>query len=377
MATYRAPGRYYLSEANCAEGEELLRAAQAALPLEPVRGLAAASSSGRSASGGVAAASARGGGGGGGVAGAGPSGKSARGGGVSGVAAAGCGGGLSPPFGLSVLTPPLQVPAAGIHTMTGGDIADLRSGGSTPDFPVHDAFVAAQHNFALDTAAAAAVAAVVAAAGAAAKAGGGTAEREVGAGATAGAGTGARAGAGTTGAAGAAGVTGTAAASLAFTAPVSPRVAGDVDDSWMAYREQAAADDAGGGGAGGGGTLCPELRCDADFHRWRSEYHARYGTYIAMHGALEANALEFRELTGARDAAAARGGNGGGYGGEGGAEGVSGGAGGPEAAALSRRMAEFRVVRHVRYGGMAAVFEWMERELSAIKRRVNDYAARP
>ena len=195
------------------------------------------------------------------------------------------------------------------------------------------------------------------------------------AGATTGAGTGARAGAGTTGAAGAAGAAGVigtaAAASLAFTAPVTPRVAGDVDDSWMTYREQAAAaDDAGGGGggggaggggagggAGGGSTLCPELRSDADFHRWRSEYHARYGTYIAMHGALEANALEFSELIDARDAAASR--------------------GGPEAAALSQRVAEFRVVRHARYGGMSAVFEWMELGLSAIKRRVNDYAARP
>jgi hypothetical protein len=45
-------------------------------------------------------------------------------------------------------------------------------------------------------------------------------------------------------------------------------------------------------------------------------------------------------------------------------------------AALSRRMAEFRVVRHARYGAMARVFDFLEAELSAIKKEVHEYAAR-
>eukprot|EP00227_Mantoniella_beaufortii_P020836 CAMPEP_0197599650 /NCGR_PEP_ID=MMETSP1326-20131121/31819_1 /TAXON_ID=1155430 /ORGANISM="Genus nov. species nov., Strain RCC2288" /LENGTH=56 /DNA_ID=CAMNT_0043166659 /DNA_START=12 /DNA_END=182 /DNA_ORIENTATION=+ len=45
------------------------------------------------------------------------------------------------------------------------------------------------------------------------------------------------------------------------------------------------------------------------------------------------------------------------------------------AALMSRRMTEFRVVRHERYGDMLRVFDYLEGQLSSMKRRVTEYAA--
>jgi hypothetical protein len=221
--------------------------------------------------------------------------------------------------GLKVLTPPLQVPATSAHAHRammksglGADFADGltdddREGGMTPDY---------------------------------------SASPGAGAGATAAAAARPRklrqspvpsgAAAGET----AAKATAAKAAAAMLEGPVPPRVAGDVDDIWMAFHDAAAAAAKGGstgaggsdgcgdvrvcgrgggrggvgsyigGGGEGGGGGCPELTCDADFHRWSDEYNAHYGMYIAMHGALEANALEFRALMQRRDAAVVGGGGG-------------------------------------------------------------------
>jgi|AntAceMinimDraft_1070359.scaffolds.fasta_scaffold29922_2 hypothetical protein len=344
VASYRAPGRYHLLDAETGEGADLLRDAEASREMRLASAVAAAA---------VAAAAA-----------------------------------VVLNQGLKVLTPPLQVPATSAHAHRAmikrgfvGDFADGltdedREGGMTPDYSV-----------------------------------------AVGTGATArpckprqalkpsGVAAGSSAAAGVPAAAG-------------FAGPVPPRVAGDVDDSWMAYCGPAAAEaeavapreggghggdrasgsgGVAGGGFGGDGSIliggeeCPELTCDAEFHSWSDEYTARYSTYIAMHGALEANALEFRTLMESRDAAVARD-EGGGRPGRGRSGNIAGGSLGGAAGGigvaddssdvgvtvdtLSRRMSEFRVVRHRRYGPMSRVFDALEAELGAIKNRVNEYAAR-
>ena len=140
-------------------------------------------------------------------------------------------------------------------------------------------------------------------------------------------------------------------AATMFDGGVPARAAGDIDDAWMHLATARGVDGP------------RHITSDAEFYRLREAFAARHVVYMGMYRALEANALEFRALVERRDKAAR---------GEG--EDVTNVAAAGAVAALSRRMAEFRVVRRVRYGAMARVFDELESELSDIKRRCNEYA---
>ena len=312
VAVLRAPGKYFLLDEAKAEAEALLRDAEGSKEFREAATAAAAAA----------------------------------------VAAASSGGAL----GLKVLTPPLQVPATNAHArraiMKSGLAAEIadgltdedRDGGTTPDYSISEEGLVAPAATAVRPRSKPRQPPPTIAGGPAAAAAGrnNTAARY------------------------------DTTAAMCEEGPVTERVAGDVDDSWMAFSEAAAA--SGGasdrrGGSSiivGGGCLERELMCDDDFQRWSDEYNAHYDTYMGMHRALEANALEFRTLVERRDAAAAA---------TGGGEGRGSSGSGAEVAALSRRVAEFRVVRLRRYGAMARVYRCLEGELRAIKQRVDEYAS--
>ena len=147
-----------------------------------------------------------------------------------------------------------------------------------------------------------------------------------------------------------------------------PRAVGDDDDTWMAYIPEANAAKEGtsartqtscaDGGRGDATRIGEEwtvsISSDEEFRRQRAAFNREYATYAETHAALEANAREFAALRERRDAAAAR--------------------GEASAAGLTRRMAEFRVIRHERYAEMMRVFEHLEAKLGAVKRALKAYA---
>ena len=146
-----------------------------------------------------------------------------------------------------------------------------------------------------------------------------------------------------------------------------PRAVGDDDDAWMAYipeanaakegtsaRTRTSRADGGWGDATRIGEETTSISSDEEFRRRRAAFNREYATYARTHAALEANAREFAALRERRDAAAAR--------------------GEASAAGLTRRMAEFRVIRHERYAEMMRVFEHLEAKLGAVKRALKAYA---
>ena len=147
-----------------------------------------------------------------------------------------------------------------------------------------------------------------------------------------------------------------------------PRAVGDDDDAWMAYipeanaakewtsaRTRTSRADGGWGGATRiGEETTISISSDEEFRRRRAAFNREYATYAETHAALEANAREFAALRERRDAAVAR--------------------GEASAAGLTRRMAEFRVIRHERYAEMMRVFEHLEAKLGAVKRALKAYA---
>ena len=102
------------------------------------------------------------------------------------------------------------------------------------------------------------------------------------------------------------------------------------------------------------GEATVSVSSDAEFRRRRAAFNREYATYAKTHAALEANAREFAALREQRDTAVAR--------------------GEASAAGLTRRAAEFRVIRHERYAEMARVFEHLEAKLGAVKRALEAYA---
>ena len=149
--------------------------------------------------------------------------------------------------------------------------------------------------------------------------------------------------------------------------PPRPRAVGDDDDAWMAYipEVKAAKEGTSAGAFRGDGDRSDATRIgdaigeatvssDAEFRRRRAAFNREYATYAKTHAALEANAREFAALRERRDTAVAR--------------------GEASAAGLTRRAAEFRVIRHERYAEMARVFEHLEAKLGAVKRALEAYA---
>ena len=149
--------------------------------------------------------------------------------------------------------------------------------------------------------------------------------------------------------------------------PTRPRAVGDDDDAWMAYipEVKAAKEGTSAGAFRGDGDRSDATRIgdaigeatvssDAEFRRRRAAFNREYATYAKTHAALEANAREFAALRERRDTAVAR--------------------GEASAAGLTRRAAEFRVIRHERYAEMARVFEHLEAKLGAVKRALEAYA---
>jgi len=151
--------------------------------------------------------------------------------------------------------------------------------------------------------------------------------------------------------------------------PTRPRAVGDDDDAWMAYIPEVKAAKEGTSarafrGDGGWsdatrigdatGEATVSVSSDAEFRRRRAAFNREYATYAKTHAALEANAREFAALREQRDTAVAR--------------------GEASAAGLTRRAAEFRVIRHERYAEMARVFEHLEAKLGAVKRALEAYA---
>lgn len=140
-----------------------------------------------------------------------------------------------------------------------------------------------------------------------------------------------------------------------------PRAVGDDDDAWMAYipeanaaKEWTSARTQTPRADGGWGDATISISSDEEFRRRRAAFNREYATYAKTHAALEANAREFAALRERRDAAVAR--------------------GEASAAGLTRRMAEFRVIRHERYAEMMRVFEHLEAKLGAVKRALKAYA---